>query len=210
VTDLNLTPSRNYPKPAAEHTLSEDVSRIRESFSMLDTDVDSLLTEQNTLKQTQSGLQLGQNALRADVTELTMSQQASNLLLSDNQLDAQQGQQNKVLVSGGNNAGWQHQIGFNRIESGAFELMAGDRVLVTLSQAQVCTAPSMVNLLEPFYVANDRTSSADLSFRIPNDANYSIVPVSGDIHAVAGDEIAIPAGEAIALQCLKANTLEAI
>lgn len=196
MTDNNLTANRHYPQPSPEHFLSEDVFRIRNGFNMLDSDVTQIFIEQN--------------AIQRDVTQLSSSQQVTQAILSQNNLSNQQNQENKTLVSAGSSANWQHQMGFNRVESSSFDVKAGDRVYVTLSQAAICTAPVKVGLLEPFYVTNGRTSTADLSFKLPANANYSILPVIGDEAAIAGDEIVLSPGDTIALQCLKANTLEAI
>jgi len=58
MSEQNLTQSRNYPQPSPEHTLLQDVERIRDGFSMVDRDVELLLQNQINMQQQQQSRQL--------------------------------------------------------------------------------------------------------------------------------------------------------
>lgn len=59
MSDQNLTQNRKYPQPASGHTLLQDVERIRDGFSMVDKDVDQLLTNHTNMQQQQQTRQQG-------------------------------------------------------------------------------------------------------------------------------------------------------
>jgi len=164
--------------------------------------VDAAITQYNTQVQAANDAQNYKTAIE----QLQSNIQA----ISESGLPSQSGHANKALVSNGTATAWLHLSGYNRHEIGAFEVNAGDRVFVQITEETICIAPESVWLFDPLLIHNSKASSHNLIFTIPADATYVIASPESKPNAVAGDTIIIPPGRRLSLQCLEANKMEVI